>query len=200
MFDEQSWEERYREKTAVWSGKPNPRLVDEASGLPVGTALDVGCGEGGDTLWLASRGWKVTAVDFSTVALNRAAGHLGDLAEGVEWVHADLTKWTPPVAHFALVTAQFMHLPTADREPLFARLADAVAPGGTLLIVGHVMNGLHVSADRPADMFFTADEIAKSLDATQWEIVVAEERTRPPHSHEGEVIHVSDAVLRARRR
>lgn len=200
MFDEQSWEERYRENTAVWSGKPNQQLVNEAAELPVGTALDVGCGEGGDTLWLASRGWKVTAVDFSTVALNRAAGHLGDLAEGVEWVHADLTKWTPTEGHFALVTAQFMHLPTADREPLFARLADAVAPGGTLLIVGHVMNELHVSADRPADMFFTADELAKSLDAEQWEIVVAEERARPPLVHEGEIHHVSDAVFRARRR
>jgi trans-aconitate methyltransferase len=199
MFDEQSWEERYREKTAVWSGKPNQRLVDEASELPVGTALDVGCGEGGDTLWLASRGWKVTAVDFSTVALNRAAGHLGDLAEGVEWVHADLTKWTPPVGHFALVTAQFMHLPTADREPLYARLAEAVAPGGTLLIVGHVVNDLQVAAHRPAEMFFTADEIAKSLDATRWEIVVAEERPRPALVHEGEIHHVSDVVFRARR-
>ncbi|HEV7973685.1 class I SAM-dependent methyltransferase [Amycolatopsis sp.] len=200
MFDEQSWEERYREKTAVWSGQPNQQLVDEASDLPVGTALDVGCGEGGDTLWLASRGWKVTAVDFSTVALNRAAGHLGDLAEGVEWVHADLTKWTPSAGHFDLVTAQFMHLPTADREPLFARLADSVAPGGTLLIVGHCMNDLHVAAHRPPDMFFTADEVAKSLDPGQWEIVVAEERRRPAHPHEGENIHVADAILRARRR
>jgi SAM-dependent methyltransferase len=201
MFDEQSWDERYREKTTVWSGRPNPQLVDEATDLPAGTALDVGCGEGGDTRWLASRGWKVTAVDFSTVALNRAAGHLGDLAEGVEWVHADLTKWTPPAARFDLVTAHFMHLPTADREPLFARLAAAVAPGGTLLIVGHHPNDLHIAAHRPPvpDMFFTAEEIAKSLDSGHWEIVVAEERLRPANPHEGDGIDVSDAILRARR-
>ena len=75
MFDEQSWEERYRSRTAVWSGQPNPQLVAEAAGLDAGTALDVGSGEGADTIWLASRGWQVTAVDFATTALQRGAAH-----------------------------------------------------------------------------------------------------------------------------
>ena len=115
MFDEQSWDERYRSRAAVWSSSPNPQLMAEAAGLAPGTALDVGSGEGADACWLAARGWQVTAVDFAVTALQRAAAHaesLGaDVAGLISWVHADLTTWVPAADHFDLVSAQFMQLP-----------------------------------------------------------------------------------------
>jgi 2-polyprenyl-3-methyl-5-hydroxy-6-metoxy-1,4-benzoquinol methylase len=203
-LDEEAWEERYRSSTAVWSGRPNAQLVAEASGPRPGTALDVGSGEGGDAIWLASRGWSVTAVDFSTTALERGAGHaqeLGtDVAGRISWVHQDLTA-SSPEGPFDLVTAHFMHLPTEPRDALYARLAAAVAPGGTLLIVGHHPSDADV-VPRPAmpELFFTADEIAETLDPSQWEAVVAEARPRTAKHPEGHEVVIHDTVLRARRR
>ncbi|MDI5942806.1 methyltransferase domain-containing protein, partial [Micromonospora sp. DH15] len=138
MFEEAAWEERYRARPAVWSGRPNPQLVAEATGLPAGRALDVGCGEGADAGWLAGRGWRVTAVDISATALERAAAHAAaagpEVADRIEWLHADLRVTPPAEGAYDLVSAQFMHLPGAARRELVARLAAAVAPGGTLLI------------------------------------------------------------------
>ena len=204
-FDEASWEERYGSSDGIWSGNPNPQLVTEASDLPPGTALDVGSGEGADAIWLAARGWQVTAVDFATNALRRGAAHAAaegaEVAARIDWVHADLRVWTPPEAGFDLVSAQYMHLPPEPRRALFARLATAVAPGGTLLIVGHDISDLESGAHRPdmPEMFFTVDEVAGSLDAGRWEVVTAEARPRPGHQHEGQHITVHDAVLTARR-
>jgi SAM-dependent methyltransferase len=203
-FDEASWEERYGSSERVWSGRPNLQLVTEGSDLAPGTALDVGSGEGADAIWLAARGWRVTAVDFSTTALKRAAAHAE--AEGVaariDWVHADVRDWTPPVARFDLVSAQYMHLPPEPRRALFARLADSVAPGGTLLIVGHDISDLETGAHRPdmPEMFFTVDEVARSLDGDRWEVATAEARPRPGHEHEGVHITVHDATVVAFRR
>jgi SAM-dependent methyltransferase len=205
MFDEAAWEERYRSAPSVWSGQPNPQLVAEASDLPPGIALDIGCGEGADAIWLAARGWWVTAVDFSTTALERGAAHAegvgSEVADRIEWRHADLRTWTPPSGSVDLVSAQYMHLPSAERRPLFARLAAAVAPGGTLLLVGHDVSDLDTGAHRvhEPDMFFTAEEVAASLAPDEWEIQVVDARPRPAKSHEGEGITVHDAVVRARR-
>jgi SAM-dependent methyltransferase len=200
-FDEASWEERYRTAPALWSGRANPQLVAEAADLTPGRALDAGSGEGGDALWLAGRGWQVTAADFSTVALARAAAQaerLGpEVAGRVEWVHADLTRWEPPAAAFDLVSAQYFHLPPHDRDPALARLAAAVAPGGSLLVVGHVASELHTGTP---EMFFTAHQVAAALDADAWDVVVCEERARTASGPAGRELPVADAVLRARRR
>ncbi|GAA3818609.1 class I SAM-dependent methyltransferase [Sphaerisporangium flaviroseum] len=206
LFDEVFWEERYRSNAAVWSGRPNPQLVAEASDLAAGAALDVGSGEGADALWLASQGWQVTAVDFSTTALRRGAEHAGslgaDVAGRIHWVHADLTTWAPPERHFDLVSAQFMHLAEAPRQALFARLATAVAPGGTLLIVGHHPSDRHTTMSRPSmsDMLFTAEQVGDSLDPAQWDVLVADTRPRAVNDPEGREITIHDAVLRARKR
>jgi cyclopropane fatty-acyl-phospholipid synthase-like methyltransferase len=206
MFDEASWEERYGSSDRVWSGHPNPQLVAEVADLAPGTALDIGSGEGADAIWLASRGWRVTAVDFATTALRRGAAHAeaegAEIAARIEWLHADLRVWTPPEAGFDLVSAQYMHLPPAERRDLFARLAEAVAPGGTLLVVGHDITDLETGAHRPdmPEMFFTADEVARSLDDEHWEVVTAEARPRSGHEHEGKHITVHDATVTARRR
>lgn len=203
MYDEQSFEERYRATDALWSGRPNTQLVREAADLPPGTALDVGCGEGADAIWLAERGWHVTAVDFARTALERGqaqAESLGrEVADRIRWVHADITAELPGDG-FDLISAQFMHLPPEPRRELFARLAAAVAPGGTLLVVGHDFSDIAAGAHRPPEpeRFFTAAEVVESLD-DRWEVLVAEARPRPAHVHEGEDITVHDAVLRARK-
>lgn len=205
-YDEQFWEERYRSRDAVWSGRPNPQLVAETSQITAGAALEVGSGEGADAIWLASRGWQVTAVDFSTTALRRAAAHAdalgGDVAGRINWTQADLTVWEPAEGHFDLVSAQFMHLEEGPRRELFARLAAAVAPGGTLLIVGHHPYDLQTTVPRPQepDLYFTADEVALSLDPDRWDVLVADARPRSARDPEDREITIHDAVLRARKR
>ena len=138
------WDERYGGSERVWSGKPNQRLVEQAADLPVGTALDVGCGEGADAIWLAGQGWQVTAVDVSEVALERTARHAIEkgVDERVEVGFYDvLGERSPRKPHgrpgFDLVSAHFMHVPEPDFAGVYQRIAAAVAPGGRLLVVAH---------------------------------------------------------------
>jgi 2-polyprenyl-3-methyl-5-hydroxy-6-metoxy-1,4-benzoquinol methylase len=207
--DQQFWEDRYRSTDAVWSRRPNAVLVAEAADLVPATAVDVGCGEGADAMWLAEQGWRVTAVDWSATALERgtqqAATRGREVAGRISWQQADVTGWTPD-GSYDLVTSCFLHIPPADRDPLFARLAAAVAPGGTLLLAGHHPSELEtIGRDRPAELFFTPDEIVALLQETAlapavWDVVTAEARPRDAHDHEGHPMHMADSVVRARRR
>src|SRR3954452_13968998 len=110
-YDEPFWEERYRYQSAIWSGRPNWVLVAEIADASPGTALDVGCGEGGDAIWLAQQGWTVTAVDFATVALESGATRAATLGLGdrIRWLHADLNQWQPEEM-YDLVSCQYLHL------------------------------------------------------------------------------------------
>jgi SAM-dependent methyltransferase len=212
MFDEAAWEERYRAKPALWSGRPNPQLVTEVAGLTPGRALDVGCGEGADAIWLAERGWRVSAVDISRTALDRAAAHAeaaGPRVAGrIDWRHADLRDGTADSGEalepggYDLVSAQFMQLPSDIRRVVFARLAMAVAPGGRLLIVGHHPSDLRTSAHRMhfPDMMYSGEEVAAELDPEQWELEAVEARPRSTVDSEGRSTTIHDAVLLARRR
>jgi 2-polyprenyl-3-methyl-5-hydroxy-6-metoxy-1,4-benzoquinol methylase len=195
---EQAWDERYRERPQTWSGDPNPVLVSEMSGMPPGTALDAGAGEGSDACWLAVRGWQVTGVDISTVALERAAARAESLGLTITWLHQDLTRG-PVAGTFDLVSAHYLHMPVALRRTLFAHLAAAVAPGGTLLVVGHDLSDMHTSVARPhlAEMGWAPAEVADSL-GNGWIIEVAEARPRPARDPDGKQITVHDAILRAR--
>ncbi|MGI5520496.1 FAD-dependent oxidoreductase [Micromonospora sp. CA-259024] len=203
-FEEPAWEERYQSRPAVWSGRPNPQLVAEVADLAPGRVLDVGSGEGGDAVWLAERGWRVTAVDISTTALGRAAAHADTAGVGdrIEFVHADLRDKPPAEEAYDLVSAQFMHLPPVQRRELFARLAAAVAPGGVLLIVGHHPSDLWTSGHRMhmPDMMYAAEDVAAELDPAQWEVLTAEARPRTTTDASGQDITHHDAVLLARRR
>jgi SAM-dependent methyltransferase len=210
-FDQAYWDDRYSAADDVWSGAPNPVLVSETLGLPAGSALDIGCGEGADAIWLASRGWQVTATDFSAVALQRAAAHSrraavdpgtsATIADRIRWEEHDFTRWAPPASTFDLVSAQFMHLPSRQRTVLFGALATAVRPAGTLLIVGHdVSDAHHHGHTPPADLFFTAAELTDALDPELWRVDVAESRPRTVTAPDGAVITVRDAVLSAHRR
>ncbi|MFC9327499.1 class I SAM-dependent methyltransferase [Kitasatospora sp. NPDC057015] len=136
---EEFWDARYRASERIWSGRPNPVLVREADGLTPGRALDLGCGEGADAVWLARRGWRVTAVDISRTALERGAEHAGSagVADRIDWQWHDLAV-SFPAGEFDLVSAQFLHSEVPlPRERILRTAAAAVAPGGALLIVGH---------------------------------------------------------------
>jgi SAM-dependent methyltransferase len=205
-FTREFWDERYSSADRLWSGRPNAQLVEQVAGLEPGDALDVGSGEGADAIWLAARGWTVTAVDISAVALERAAAHAaasGDEVAGrITWLHEDLLTWDPGRERFDLVSAQFMQLPSPERENLHARLAAAVRPGGTLLIVGHHADDMHVNVGRPEAqrLFASAGQLAATLDPDEWEVVVADAIGRPATDLDGQPVTVTDAVLRAVRR
>lgn len=197
--DKEAWEERYRSHSRVWSGQPNPVLVAEVAELTPGTALDAGSGEGADAIWLARRGWRVTGVDLSSTALDRARAHADELGLDVSWQQQDLAE-SPVADRYDLVAAHFLHLPAGPRRALFRHLSTAVAPGGTLLVVGHDPSDLETTVSRPplAELGWTADEVAGSL-GDGWTVVVAEARPRTAVDSNGREVIVRDAVLRARR-
>ncbi len=197
-FDKSFWEEHYQSRSTTENLKPSPQLALEAEGLSVGKALDAGCGEGTDAIWLASNGWQVTAVDISDTALQRAEErakqYTADISGKIEWRQEDLTNWTPSEGQYDLVTSQYAH--TAESSAVFYRkLAAAVAPGGTLLIVGHQPPKPHETSLHAHGSHFTAEEIAAILDPKEWDIIVAEPRTYKRND-----VTLSDAVLRAQKR
>jgi len=203
--DQAYWDDRYRSAARLWSHEPNRYLVSEAAELEPGTALDAGCGEGADAIWLAQQGWQVLAVDHSNVALERAAAHAaatGDqVAERIDWQQADLAGWDPGPDRFDLVSSQYLHLPPGQREPLFQRLAAAVRPGGSLLIGAHHPSDLHTTIRRPKqpELFFTGDEIAALLDPARWQVVTNAAPERTATDPEGREVTIRDTVFRARR-
>ncbi|HEY2430542.1 MAG TPA: class I SAM-dependent methyltransferase [Acidimicrobiales bacterium] len=203
--DEAGWDERYRSSARIWSGRPNPQLVAEISGMAPGLALDVGCGEGADALWLAQAGWDVVGADISGVALERAAEHARQAdpatAARIRWRHADLLAHPPEPDGFDLVSAQFMQLPPDLRTRLFTALAASVMVGGTLLVVGHDPSDMESGVHRPRmpEVFYTAAEVAALLDDS-WTVAVNEARPRAAATPEGSEATVHDAVLRATRR
>ncbi|MER7890147.1 class I SAM-dependent methyltransferase [Micromonospora sp. NPDC094482] len=199
-FGPQWWEQHYQEH-AVTHGSPSPQLVAELTGLPVGSALDAGCGRGADALWLARQGWQVTAVDVSATAVSDAkdlAAHQEpDIASRVSWLAADLTTWEPP-EQYDLVVSQYVH-PTMPFSDFVARLARAVAPGGTLLIVGHAPGDEHSAAHAPEQASIGPDAVTGALSAELWDVDVAEIRTRQV-GHGSTGMSIQDLVVRAHRK
>ncbi|MFD9816530.1 class I SAM-dependent methyltransferase [Streptomyces sp. NPDC059080] len=184
------WEDRYRDSDRVWSGNPNPLLVREVDGLTPGTALELGCGEGADAVWLAGRGWHVTGVDISATALRRAAAHAAaaGVAARSAWQRHELGV-TFPEGTYDLVSVQFLQSPVAlDQDRVLRLAAEAVAPGGTLLLVLHggwpSWQGEH---DHPFDAVFpTLDGVLDRLALPEtWRVVTREAVERPAPSPTG---------------
>jgi SAM-dependent methyltransferase len=194
------WDRRYAEQERLWSGQPNGALVAEVAGLTPGRVLDVGCGEGGDAIWLARGGWQVTALEVSGVALERAVGHARDAGVAVRWVHAGLADAALPPASFDLVSAQYPALLRTPDAAAERALLAAVAPGGTLLLVHHAgmeTQQVHDGGPDPADYVWPS-MVAALLNA-DWELELNELRPRiAPVSGAG-ARHTDDLVLRARR-
>ncbi len=201
-WDASFWDERYSSSPSLWSGHVNAAVREETVSLPPGRALDVGCGEGGDALWLAEQGWQVVGVDVSQVAIERAAARAAELglAGSTTFEVRDLMAWAPPEASFDLVSVAFVHLPTDDRRAVYAGLAAAVAVGGSFVVAAHHPSDIGVVPRPPyPDLFFTPDELAADLAAGpgEWDVVVAEARPRPATHPEGHGVEISDTVLRA---
>jgi SAM-dependent methyltransferase len=195
------WDARYRERDGtMWSGRPNGRLVVEVGDLTPGRALDVGCGEGADAIWLARRGWTVTAVDVSEVAVSRAREAAELAAAAVEWVCGDALQTHFPARSFDLLSLQYPALPKAAGGPAVQTLLDTVRPGGLLLAVYHDLDDEHREHMRsrgidPVD-YVGADDLERLLveDFTV-ELRAVEPRIDPPP----DTPHIADVVLRARR-
>jgi 2-polyprenyl-3-methyl-5-hydroxy-6-metoxy-1,4-benzoquinol methylase len=201
MFEPESWDERYGGEEQVWSGNANPQLIAEASGLTPGTALDVGCGEGGDVIWLARNGWSVTGADFSANGLARAARHAeqAGVADRIEWWQVDARAFDPAGRAYDLVTTHFLHPPDGGMLDVTRRLAGAVAPGGHLLVVGHAPTHRfsHMDESKLRAMFLAEDLLPGLPEG--FDPVVVEQRPRTV-TRGGETVEIDDSTLLARRR
>ncbi|MCW8218944.1 SAM-dependent methyltransferase [Streptomyces halstedii] len=201
--DAELWDDRYRESDRIWSGNPNTVLVREVEGLKPGRALDLGCGEGADAVWLARWGWRVTATDISRVALERAAVHAAEagVTDRVDWQWHDLGA-TFPEGEYDLVSAQFLHsMGDLPREEILRRAARAVAPGGVLLIVGHAGFPHWEQNPDPSVRFPTPDEVLASLELPDgaWEVLLSDEHERVQNDPDGNPTTRTDNALKVRR-
>ncbi len=198
---DESWDERYSRAEQMWSGSPNGTLVAEVATLAPGRALDIGCGEGADAIWLAQHGWQVTALDVSGVALERARRHAADAGAVIDFVHAGLLEADLPAGGFDLVSAQYPALlKTADRTAEHLLLS-LVAPGGQVLVVHHQLD--HHSADEARSHGFDPDDYVAPADVATllgdgWQIEVDGVRERVVTTGAG-AGHSVDVVVRARR-
>jgi len=205
------WDARYAESDQIWSGRPNAALVEAVGGLTPGRALDLGCGEGGDSVWLAEQGWDVTGVDVAAGAATRgrAAADARGVGDRVRFVVEDLAAWRPD-ATYDLVSACFLHSPVAfPRTEVLRRAAGAVASGGHLLVVGHAgpppwstdHDHWHDRPDHEGAALLTPDEQLAALAlGDAWETVVSEVRQRDAVGPDGQAAHLDDSVVLLRRR
>jgi SAM-dependent methyltransferase len=196
------WNARYREhEGTMWSGRANGRLVAEIGDLPPGQALDVGCGEGADAIWLAQRGWTVTAIDVSDVAVGRAREAAGLAGVTVDWISGDALHTHFAEGSFDLVSMQYPALPKAAGDAAVQTLLATVRPSGTLLAVYHDLDADHREHMKsrgvdPAD-YVEVDDLRRLLgDDFTVEVHAVEPRLDPPPG----TPHIADVVLRARRR
>ena len=194
----QEWDERYATTDLIWGAGPNRFLVAEVDGLPPGRALDLGCGEGRNAIWLAQRGWQVSGVDFSKAGLDKAR-HLA-VERGVEvtWVRADLLDYQPDHGAFDLVIVLYIQLAAAQLAAVMKRASAALAPGGTLLVVGHDLLNLskgHGGPQNP-EVLFTPADIERDLPGLGIERA---ERVLRPVTVDGREVTAIDALVRAKK-
>ena len=199
---QQFWEDLYGEKPRVWSGKVNASLEQRVRDLPPGRALDLGCGEGADALWLAERGWAVTAVDISATALERARAEAQRRGRTVEWVRQDLAD-SLPTGPYDLVSAQFLQSPVPfARIDVLRRAAQEVAAGGLLLVVGHA-SGPPWSTHKPDPALMPSartvlDDLA--LEVGTWDVLEVGDVGRTATGPDGQIGELLDSVVLVRRR
>lgn len=198
-MDAAGWDERYRAKESVWGAEPNRWVAQEAGDLEPGVALDLACGEGRNAVWLAARGWRVHAVDFSAVALAKGADLELRVLEraAIDWVAADVTTYAAPEpVDFALLC--YLQVEAAARRATLRAAAAALAPGGTLLVIGHDSRNLRDGTGGPQDprVLFTAADVVQDLDGSGLRIDKAGEQLRPVDGADRPAI---DALIRATR-
>ncbi|MFI6154872.1 class I SAM-dependent methyltransferase [Kitasatospora sp. NPDC051170] len=179
-MDSQDWDDRYAASELVWGAEPNRWVVRELGDVKPGTALDLAAGEGRNAIWLAGRGWDVTGLDYSAVALERAERLTADLpdevADRLTWRHGDARTFESPEAGYDLVLVAYLQVPAADRRTALRRAADALAPGATLLVVGHDLTNLTEGVGGPQDpaVLFTPEDVLADLEGLGLRTVRAE--------------------------
>ena len=210
-MDAEAWDERYAASELVWSAAPNQFVEAECADLPPGRAVDLAAGEGRNAIWLAGRGWRVTAVDFSRVALEKGARVLAgsEAADRVEWVRADATTWTGEGYDLAVVA--YLQLAADQRAAAVRNAFDALVPGGTFLLVAHDSTKLAEGTGGPQDpeVLHTAEDVLADLSGREYDVVRAERVDRVvaggagagTHRHDGDGGAVArDALVRLTRR
>jgi len=196
-MDSDAWNARYdAAPDLVWSREPNRFVVQELADLSPGRAIDLAAGEGRNALWLAGQGWQVTAVDFSEVAIGRGRRLADEHGLSVEWLVADLTEYQPPAGRFDLVLIAYLQLPGDEMAEVLRRAADALAPGGTLLLVGHDLANLEHGTGGPQDprVLHTPEAVAAALPGLR--IEQAATVRRPVPTDDGSV-DALDTLVRA---
>lgn len=198
-MDRHFWDERYAVDELVWTAEPNRFLVAEVEALPPGRALDLACGEGRNAVWLAERDWQVTGVDFSKVGLDKARRLAEARGVSVQWELADVAQYAPSPESFDLVIVMYLHLPEEPRRVALRRAATAVAPAGTLLVVGHDSTNPSDGwgGPRDASVLYGPEDVVADLE--ELETVKAERIRRPVQTDDGEKIAI-DVLVRATRR
>lgn len=200
-----AWNQRYADSELVWSAAPNVWVEQLTQDLPPGKVLDIAAGEGRNALWLAARGWHATAVDFSAVALQRARSlareQLGDEAGTLDTVETDVETWVPPARSYDLVLVVYLHLPKQQRSAVMRAAAEAVAPGGTLLIVGHDLENLTSGHGGPQDplVLYRPRDIVADIAPAQLVVLRDETAVRPLIDGQGQPAEALDALVLARR-
>lgn len=199
-MDRTDWDARWRDKERNFTDLPNATLVAEAAALVPGRALDLACGAGRNTVWLAEHGWRATGVDFSTVALAHARERAAARGVEVEWLEEDVREWQPPAAAFDVVLVGFLQTPEDELRAALERAASAVAPGGVLLAIGHDRANLDTGAPGPRDpaRLWTPDAIASIVRSAGLEVERADRAERQTEK-DGVAVTAIDTVVRARR-
>ena len=210
-MDARAWDERYSGRELVWSVTPNQFVVSELEHLTPGRALDVASGEGRNAIWLADRGWRVTAVDFSAAGLAKARAlqeaHESSGSMDVDWVHADVLEYDAETGGYDLALLAYLQLPADQRRESVRRAFDALAPDGTLFVIAHDSTNLTEGAGGPPDptVLFTAEDILDDLAGYEFRVDRAERVARVvvpanDHEHVGEPEQTAyDALVRLRR-
>ena len=200
-MDAHDWDQRYEGDELLWSAEPNRFLVAEVGDMRPGRALDLACGEGRNAVWLAERGWDVTGVDFSAAGLDKARRLAGGRGVSVRWIQADLTEWEPEPGAYDLVAWLYLHVAPETRRLLLARAVAGLAPGGTIVVVGHHLDNLEGGWGGPQDpeILLVPDTVAGELAAAGGiDIDEAHAVLRPVEGEPGDPVTI-DALIRAHR-
>ena len=195
-MDSDDWDTRYATAELIWSAQPNQFVVEEFAVLTPGRALDLGCGEGRNAIWLAAQGWQTTGVDFSPVGIDKGRRIASSAGAQVDWVVADLREHQPAAGGYDAVLLAYLHLPQADLRVVLGRAGQALAPGGTLVVIGHDRDNLDggVGGPQDAELLYTPDLITAAL--TGLRITRADRVRRPVTTADGDR-HAVDTVVRA---
>lgn len=198
-MDRRDWDHRYLQKEPVLTAEPNRFLVGAVKGFEPGAALDLASGQGRNAVWLAEQGWRVTGVDWSTVAVERARLMAAERGVEVEWVFADLSEWKSPGPVFDLVTIVYLQVPAADRKAIWSKAAASVAPGGHLVVVGHDSRNLEEGWGGPSHpgVLYRASEVAAVVGETL-QVNRSETVVRPVDTEDGTRYAIDNLVVAER--